>query len=177
VSVLDALPVVDHEDAGTASVQKVPVEWIEALLACRVQPPEKKALPPFVEVARGGVDLRLLRPARGPGAASVGKPARAAKPRRRRGVCCARARYGCRAVVRQRMGLAGCPGEPARRTATPCRACRRRAAHTRTPRARRAAYSERWCGARAPATAASGAMTAMRRPSCRGTNTQTSLLT
>src|SRR5437016_6754074 len=105
VSVLDALPVVDHEDAGTASVQKVPVEWIEALLACRVQPPEEKALPPFVEVARGGVDLRLLRPARGPGAASEEKPARAAKPRRQRGVCCGIASYGWRAVMRQRIGM------------------------------------------------------------------------
>src|SRR2546427_9520894 len=107
VSLLDALPVVDHEDAGAASVQKVPVEWIEALLACRVQPPEEKALPPFVEVARGGVDLRLLRPARGPGAASEEKPARAAKPRRQRGVCCGIASYGWRAVMRQRIGMIG----------------------------------------------------------------------
>src|SRR5229473_3364737 len=88
VSVLDALPVVDHEDAGAAPVQKMTVEWIEALLACRVLPLEEKALPPFVEVARGGVDLRLLRPASGAGAAYEEKPARSAKPRRQRGVCC-----------------------------------------------------------------------------------------
>src|SRR5947208_1048214 len=86
ISVLDALPVVDHENAGAAPVQKMPVEWIEALAARRVQPLEEKALPPFVEVERGGVQLRRLRPASGPGAACEKQVARAAEPRRQRGI-------------------------------------------------------------------------------------------
>src|SRR2546430_14473309 len=64
----------------------MPVEWIEALAARRVQPLEEKALPPFVEVERGGVQLRRLRPASGPGAASEEQPARVAEPRRQRGI-------------------------------------------------------------------------------------------
>src|SRR2546422_6433716 len=77
----------------------MPVEWIEALAARRVQPLEEKALPPFVEVERGGVQLHRLRPASGPGAASEEQPARVADPRRQRGIGGGIARDGWRAVL------------------------------------------------------------------------------
>src|SRR5438132_13741912 len=77
----------------------MPVEWIEALAARRVQPLEEKALPPFVEVERGGIQLRRLRPASGPGAASEEQPARAAEPRRQRGIGGGIAGDGWRAVL------------------------------------------------------------------------------
>src|SRR5437899_8049811 len=83
------------------------VEWIEALAARRVQPLEEKALPPFVEVERGGVQLRRLRPASGPGAAAEEKPARAAEPRWQRGIGGGIAGDGSRAVLSERVVMVG----------------------------------------------------------------------
>src|SRR5712692_3961745 len=94
------------------------VEWIESLLACRVQPLEEKALPPFVEVERGGVQLRRLRPASGPGAASEEQSARAAEPTRQRGIGGGIAGDGWRAVLSERVVMVG--GRRARRSPCQC---------------------------------------------------------
>src|SRR3989441_10825235 len=83
----------------------MPWEWIDALAARRVQPLEEKALPPFVEVERGGVQLRRLRPASGPGAASEEQPARVAEPRRQRGIGGGIAGDGWRAVLSEGGGM------------------------------------------------------------------------
>src|SRR6266571_4470517 len=94
----------------------MPVEWIDALAARRVQPLEEKALPPVVEVDRGGVQLRRLRPASGPGGAAEEQSARAAEPRRQRGIGGGIAGDGWRAVLSQGMVMVG--GRRARRS--PC---------------------------------------------------------
>src|SRR2546428_7900844 len=96
----------------------MPVEWIEALAARRVQPLEEKALPPFVEVERGGVQLRRLRPASGPGAASEEQPARVAEPRRQRGIGGGIAGDGWRALLSQ--GVVMVAGRSACRSPCPC---------------------------------------------------------
>src|SRR5437870_13893563 len=94
----------------------MPVEWIEALAARRVQPLEEKALPPFVEVERGGVQLRRLRPASGPGAASEEQPARVAEPGRQRGMGGGIAGAGGRAAVSE----GGATAAATRASGSPC---------------------------------------------------------
>src|SRR5207249_8421419 len=96
----------------------MPVEWIEALAARRLQPLEEKALPPFVEVERGGVQLRRLRPASGLGAASEEQPARAAEPRRQRRIGGGIAGDGRRAVLSEGVVMVG--GRRARRSPCQC---------------------------------------------------------
>src|SRR5437660_12578209 len=96
----------------------MPVEWIEALAGRRVQSLEERALPHFVEVERGGVQLSNLQPESGPGAAAEEKPAWAAEPRRQRRIGGGIAGDGSRAVLSERVVMGG--GRRARRCPCQC---------------------------------------------------------
>jgi hypothetical protein len=76
----------DHENAGRAPIEEVPVQRVERFAPCRVRPLEKKALPALIEILRGGIDAPDGGAPIGLSVALEQKPAGTAESGRERGI-------------------------------------------------------------------------------------------